>query len=79
MVRRLRSWFGPGEFDTVVAERAVALAAARGPLPTRELAGEVFALLGGGWRRGEDPITVHDVEHTLYALLPGATLLADLV
>ena len=70
-----------------------------------ELAREVFPLLGGGWRRGDDPTTVHDVEHTLRAmshqfqaldlvevnrsvwspgasarsLLPGATLLADLV
>lgn len=105
VVRRLRSWFEPGEFDTVVAERAVALSAARGPLPTGELAREVFALLGYGWRRGEDPITAHDVERTLRAmshqfqaldlievnrsvwspgesarsLLPGATLLADLV
>lgn len=105
VVRRLRSWFEPGEFDTVVAERAVALVASRGPQRTGELAREAFALLGGGWRRGENPITAHDVERTLRAmshqleafdlieattsvwsagasarsLLPGATLLADLV
>lgn len=105
VVRRLRSWFEPGEFHTVVAERAVAVAAARGPLPPGELAREAFALLGGGWRRSENAITAHDVERTLRAmshqlqaldlvevnrsvwspgasarsLLPGATLLADLV
>lgn len=105
VVRRLRSWFEPGEFHTVVAERAVAVAAACGPLPTGKLAREAFALLGGGWRRGENAITAHDIERTLRAmshqlqaldlvevnrslwspgasarsLLPGATLLADLV
>jgi hypothetical protein len=67
-VRRLRTWFSPGEFSTVIAERAVALVAARGPLKTRELATEVFSMLGHGWRRGSNPITVIDVEHELYRL-----------
>ncbi|WP_212719338.1 hypothetical protein [Blastococcus sp. CCUG 61487] len=65
----------------------------------------MFLLLGHGWRRGNDPITVADVDRELYrlenqlaaldllattwhawtvgpsdrSLLPGATLLADLV
>lgn len=52
----------------MVAERAVALVAARGPLNTRELAAEVFPMLGRGWRRGSDPITVADVERELYRL-----------
>ena len=104
-VRRLRTWFPPRGFSTFVAERAVAVVAARGPLTTRDLAAEVFPMLGHGWRRGNDPITVTDVEHELYrlekqlaaldllatsrhawtagpsarSLLPGATLLADLV
>lgn len=104
-VRRLRTWFPPRGFSTMVAERAVALVAARGPLTTGDLAGEVFSLLGHGWRRGNDPITVADVDRELYrlenqlaaldlltttwhawtvgpsdrSLLPGATLLADLV
>ena len=94
-----------GEFSTVLAERAVALVAARGPLKTPDLAAEVVAMLGHGWRRGSDPITVTDVQHDLYrlahqlaavdmlgaispawtagpaarSLLPGVTLLADLV
>ena len=33
-VRRLRSWFPPQQFSTVVAERAAALVAARGPMTT---------------------------------------------
>ena len=83
----------------------MALIAARGPLTTRDLAAEVLVMLGHGWRRGNDPITVADVEQELYrlekqlealdllattrhawtagpsarSLLPGATLLADLV
>ncbi len=105
VVRRLRSWFEPGEFHTVIAELAVALVAARGPRPLTSLAGEVFALLGGGWVRGGDPLTARDVQNSLGAishqlqaldlvevswpvwsagpsarsLLPGSTLLADLV
>jgi hypothetical protein len=105
VVRRLRTWFPPRRFSTFVAERAVALVAARGSLTTRDLAAEVFSMLGHGWRRGNDPITVADVEQELYrlenqlaaldllattwyawtagpsarSLLPGATLLADLV
>lgn len=104
-VRRLRSWFAPQEFSTMVAERAVALLEARGPMELRMLAAELLPLLGHGWQRGGEPITTHDVErelprlsHQLEALdlitrnrsswtagpsarslLPGATLLADLV
>ncbi|SNR54068.1 pRiA4b ORF-3-like protein [Blastococcus mobilis] len=67
-VRRLRTWFPPREFHTLVAERAMALVAARGPLKVPDLAAEVFAMLGQGWRRGNDPITVTDVQHDLYRL-----------
>ena len=70
VVRRLRTWFPPREFSTMVAERAVALVVARGPLTTRGLAAEVFPMLGHGWRRGNDPITVADVEQELYRLAP---------
>ena len=104
-VRRLRSWFAPQEFSTMVAERAIALLEAHGPMQVPPLAVEVFELLGHGWQRGGEPITAHDVERELHrlsdqlqaldlidrnrstwtpgpsarALLPGATLLADLV
>lgn len=105
IVRRLRSWFPPHEFSTIVAERAVALVAAHEPMPTTQIAGEVFPVIGHGWQRGGQPITTQDVErelrrmsHQLQALdliattrsqwnpgpsarslLPGATLLADLL
>ena len=105
IVRRLRSWFAPQEFSTVIAERAVALLEAHGSMQVPQLTAEVFALLGHGWQRGGQPITTHDVESELHrlsdqlqaldlidqnrslwspgpsarSLLPGATLLADLV
>ena len=46
----------------------MALVTARGPLRTRDLAAEVSSMLGHGWRRGSDPITVADVEQELYRL-----------
>lgn len=65
-VRRLRTWFPPREFSTLVAERAVALVAARRPMKTQDLAGEVLSMIGPGWRRGDDPITAADVQRDLY-------------
>lgn len=64
-VRRLRSWFEPGGFTTMVAERAVGLVAARGPLQVAEIAREVPPLLRYGWSRGGEPITARDVEDEL--------------
>jgi hypothetical protein len=49
----------------VVAERGVALVAARGPRPVAQLAGDVHQLLGGGWARAGQPITTLDVEAEL--------------
>lgn len=89
----------------MVAERAVALLEANGPMQVPHLATEAFGLLGHGWQRGCQPITAHDVERELHrlsdqlqaldlidrdrsswspgpsarSLLPGATLLTDLV
>jgi hypothetical protein len=67
-VRRLRSWFAPREFSTTVAERAVALLEAHGPMQVPELAADVLGLLGHGWQRGGRPITAHDVERELHRL-----------
>ncbi|HET7475914.1 MAG TPA: plasmid pRiA4b ORF-3 family protein [Dermatophilaceae bacterium] len=67
-VRRLRSWFGAGEFSTMAAERAVAVVAARGPLQVAEIAAEVHPLLGHRWSRGGKPITTGDVEDELRIL-----------
>ena len=67
-VRRLRSWFTPPAFHTVVAERAVALVAARGPMKIAEIAAEVFPMIGHGWQRGGQPITTQEVERELRRL-----------
>lgn len=67
-VRRLRSRFPADEFPTLVAERAVALVAAHGPMTITDIAGEVFDLLGHGWQRAGTPITARDVEHELHHL-----------
>lgn len=64
-VRRLRSWFEPGLFSTMVSERGVALVAARGPLQVAEIAAEVHPLLGHGWSRGGKPLTTRDVQDEL--------------
>jgi Plasmid pRiA4b ORF-3-like protein len=67
-VRRLRSWFEPGLFSTMVSERAVALVAARGPLQVAEIAAVVHPLLGYGWSRGGKPLTTRDIEDELRTL-----------
>ncbi|MEZ5098143.1 MAG: hypothetical protein R2731_19965 [Nocardioides sp.] len=67
-VRRLRSWFGDGAFHTMIAERAVALVAARGTIQVTEIAAEVHPLLGHGWSRGGKPLTTRDVQDELYTL-----------
>ncbi|MDP9240592.1 MAG: plasmid pRiA4b ORF-3 family protein [Actinomycetota bacterium] len=68
VVRRLRTWFEPGEFGTMVAERAVALTVARGSLRVADLARDVFPLLGHGWGSPEGSLRPLDVERTLRVL-----------
>lgn len=64
-VRRLRRLFLPGHFDTALAETAVPVLAARGPMPVAELAEQVHPLLGWGWTRGGRPMVVADVLEAL--------------
>jgi len=68
IVRRLRSWFAPQGFSTMVAERAVALLDAHGPMEVPQLSLEVFGRLGRGWQRGGEPVTAHDVKRELHRL-----------
>ncbi len=65
VVRRLRAWFAPGEFDTAVAERAVAVVVVHGRMQVADVAGVVLPMLGWGWQRGSQPVTVRDVEFEL--------------
>ncbi len=52
----------------MIAERAVALLEAHGPMQVPHLAAEIFGLLGHGWQRGGQPISAHDVERELHRL-----------
>jgi hypothetical protein len=71
ILRRIRAWFEQGSFELVVAERALAHLAARGPMTDGELAAAVYPWLGHGWRRGDDPITEYDVKQQLWRLSTG--------
>jgi Plasmid pRiA4b ORF-3-like protein len=77
VVRRLRSWFEPGSFVTVVTELVVAELAASGPLHGHTLARRVHALLGRGWFRGAEPLTDEDLlleVHRMAAAMQGLDL-----
>ena len=64
-VRRLRSWFVPGEFEATLVEIVVALLLVRGPTGRRDLAQAAFGLLGHGWVRDGQAMTVDHVESSL--------------
>lgn len=70
IVRRLRRWFAPGEFTTLLAEAAAAALAATGSRRVQDLAAEIYPLLGPGWSRGGSPMAVRDVELSLHRLSP---------
>ena len=61
VVRRLRSAFDANTFATEITELTIGVLAAHGPLPLAELATRVHQLLGRGWQRGGQPISVQDV------------------
>lgn len=68
VVRRLRSVFEPGEFDTIVATTAIATVAATGPQRPDQLAARVFPQIGYGWAKNGRAITEQDVHDELRRL-----------
>jgi Plasmid pRiA4b ORF-3-like protein len=67
VVRRLRSWFPPGEFTSLLASDVVAMLAAAGPLTADDLA----ARLHPGyiqWSCNGQPLTQHDVSMSMHRL-----------
>jgi hypothetical protein len=64
-LRRLRTWFRPGDFDGVLVELSVAVLVSGDPRDTHDLATAVFPLLGPGWVRDGRPMTVVDVRRSL--------------
>jgi hypothetical protein len=69
VVRRLRTWFPPQTFTTMVATRTVAVLVASGAMRLDPLADAVFPLLGYGWARSDGrPLTIDDVRSTINRL-----------
>lgn len=65
ILRRLRSWFPAGEFETIAAEWTVAMLASRGPQRMTELAPAVFDQVGRGWAMDGRPLTASDVQQLI--------------
>ena len=61
IVRRLRSAFEPNAFGSVVTELTIGVLATTGPLPLAQLTKRVHQLLGYGWQRDGQPLTVEDL------------------
>lgn len=77
VVRRLRSWFDPEAFATILVDRVVAVLAATGPQRPEDLAARTLPLLGYGWTRDGEPVTEDDVRSLIgreSALLRGLDL-----
>jgi len=69
-VRRLRSAFEPGQFDTIVATTAIATLAAHGAHRPDHLATRLFPQIGHGWAKNGRAITAQDVHIELRRLTP---------
>jgi hypothetical protein len=64
-VRRLRTWFEPGSFDSTLVEITVAVLLIRGPMLFDDLAVAVFPMLGYGWMRDGESMTTGHVRMSL--------------
>lgn len=68
VVRRLRSWCDPTDFDAVLAQVSVGFLAARGSRQVDDLAAAAHPFLGFRWSVNGRPMTVPDVKRALYGL-----------
>ena len=70
IVRRLRSWFAPQEYSTMIAERAVALLEAHGSMQVPQLAAEVYACwaTAGSATANRSPLTTSSPSSTVCPL-----------
>jgi hypothetical protein len=69
-VRRLRSTFESGQFDTIVATTAIATLAAHGAHRPDHLATRLLPQIGHGWAKNGRAITEQDVHIELRRLTP---------
>jgi hypothetical protein len=65
VVRRLRTWFEPEGFTSILGGVAVAVLAASGPLPPDELTRRVVPLMGDGWATEGRPMAAADYRRVL--------------
>jgi hypothetical protein len=70
VVRRIRSWFDPGDFTTEITELTVGVLAAHGPLGMDELGARVHQLLGYGWQLEGRPLAEEDVRMAIAQQCP---------
>lgn len=68
VVRRLRSWCEPGDFDEVLTQASVGFLAVHGPRQIEDLAAAAHPFLGYRWAVNGQPMTVQDVKNSLYRL-----------
>ena len=64
-VRRLRSAFDPDSFTTEIAELTIVALTQRGPCTSKDIATQVYPMLGYGWQINGRPITESDVDHSI--------------
>lgn len=68
VVRRLRTWCQPHDFDDVLTRVSVGFLAAHGPRQVEDLAAAAHPYLGHRWAMNGQPMTVPDVKNALYGL-----------
>jgi hypothetical protein len=65
IIRRLRTWFEPDEFDDILAGVTVAIVSASGPIDNADLAARVHPLLNPRWSINGQLLSVEDVNHAI--------------
>lgn len=78
VVRRLRSAFAPGDFITEIVELVIFALTRCGPGEVKQLAAEVYPLIGRGWQIEGRPLSESDVQRSISQMSPMMTGL-DLV
>ncbi len=65
VIRRLRSAFDADLFTTEITELTIAALLLNGPQSTKQLAAQVYPMLGYGWQINGRPLTESDVERSI--------------
>lgn len=65
VVRRLRSAFAPGDFTTEIVEQIIFALTRCGPCDVKQLAAQVYPLIGHGWQTEGRPLTESDIQRSI--------------